>query len=150
MFQHLKFAVRYWSSLLPEGFTPPDTGPAWVDYSLHPASKLGLHNALLAVHDRREILEADGGYYDCAVFLVGDGRNEQLSPEMAEKLFAALPHGRIKWLEVHHADSAAGPATTVHASIDAEGGGAQLPLFQHLHTPYDDQEEKPHRFDLDV
>lgn len=146
MFQHLKFAVRYWSSLLPEGFSTPETEPPWVDYSLHPASKLGLHNALLAMHDRQEILAGDGGYSDCAVFLVGDGHCEKLSPDMAEKLFSALPHGRIKWLEIGHAD----PPGKNPAPAPAGETGQQLPLFPHTHTLYDDLEPPPHHFDVDA
>jgi hypothetical protein len=143
MFQHLKFAVRYWSSLLPEGFSAPDSEPPWVDYSLHPASKLGLHNALLAMHDRQEILAGDGAYFDCAVFLVGDEHCEKLSPEMAEKLFAALPHGKIKWLEIGHSDPSANSAAPANAS-------QQLPLFPHTHTLYDDLEAPAHHFDADA
>lgn len=146
MFQHLKFCVRYWSSLLPEGFCAPDTGPEWMDYSLHPATKLGLHNALLARHDRLEVLETFGGYYDCAVFLLGDGVCEQLSPEMAEKLFGALPHGRIKWLEIHHCDL----PPQMNEPTAVQDPVQQLRLFPHIHTPYDDLEEMPHRLDLDA
>lgn len=150
MFQHLKFAVRYWSSLLPEGFSAPDAGPSWVDYSLHPASKLGLHNALLTMHDRQDILAGDGAYSDCAVFLVGDGHCEKLSPDMAEKLFSALPHGRIKWLEIGHADApvhGTAPAPAVEMSQQLS---QQLRLFPHTHTPYDDLEPPAHHFDVDI
>lgn len=149
MFQHLKFAVRYWESLLPEGFCAPDVAPEWIDYSLHPSTKLGLHNALLAVHDRLEILDADGGYYDCAVFLVGDGKNERLTPEMAEKLFAALPHGKVRWLEIGHCGPAVN-ATTALTPVAAEPVGQQLPLFPHTHTPYDDLDPVEHHFDQDA
>ncbi|MBI2308979.1 MAG: hypothetical protein HYU78_16955 [Rhodocyclales bacterium] len=148
MFQHLKFAVRYWSSLLPGGYCAPDTAPHWVDHSLHPASKLGLHNALLVRHDRLEILAADGGYYDCAVFAVGDGEGEMLSPAMAEKLFAALPHGDIRWLALGHCGAAV--ATGLAGGREPPPPTSQLSLFPHVHTPYDDLDVPLHRFDLDA
>ncbi|HUX65442.1 hypothetical protein [Sulfuricella sp.] len=50
----MKFVVRYWSSQLPD-YRKPDGEPHWLDYSLHPATKLGLHNALLTLQDRLQI-----------------------------------------------------------------------------------------------
>jgi len=148
MFQHLKFIVRYWSSLMPAGGEASGEAPSWIDYSVHPASKLGLHNALLTMHDRLEILAGEGGYYDCAVFLRSDEGCKRLSQEMTEKLFAALPHGRIRWLSIGHCD-AAPPFDTRPA--DAAGAAAgQMPLFPHVHTPYDDLEIAPHLLDVDA
>ena len=145
----MKFAVRYWSSLFPGGFAPPDTAPHWEDYSIHPATKLGLHNALLSMHDRNEILADDGGYYECAVFLVTEEKAEKLSPVAAEQLFAGLPHGELKWLSI-------GPPPTPTRTDTLQGsatGPAQLPLFPHIHTLYDDVDtpaEQAHRVDLDA
>ena len=146
MFQHRKFVVRYWSSLLPEGYCPPETVPEWVDHSRHPASKLGLHNALLAAHDRRDILSGEGGYYDCAVFLVGDAEDERLTEATAERLFALLPPGTIRWLEIGHCSAPEQPS----AAASGSAASGQLPLFPHTHTPYDDLEILPHRLDIDA
>ncbi|MEI7430858.1 MAG: hypothetical protein WCL27_10410, partial [Betaproteobacteria bacterium] len=65
----MKFVVRYWSSLLPNDFRERRNAPRWVDYSIHPGSKIGLHNAMLTVHDRCEILQAHNCKFECAVFV---------------------------------------------------------------------------------
>lgn len=134
----MKFAVRYWSSLLPD-FRKPNGDPHWVDYSLHPASKLGLHNALLTLHDRRQILEQHGGIYECAVYVLENGREEMLTQEAAERLFALLPHGEVKWLDIRNfllLPLVAGEAETVVPPVEAPL--EQLSLFEHVHTLYDD------------
>lgn len=132
------FAVRYRSAEI-EG------GEPWLDYSLHPATKLGLHNALLAEHDRIEILSARGGWFECGVFVLRHGCAEPLTQEGAEHLFAVLPPGEVKWLDLCHCllpplpeASAAAPAA------------AQLPLFPHTHTPYDELDAHPSVHALDV
>lgn len=89
----LIFAARYRTEAV-EGGVP------WLDYSLHPASKLGLHNALLAQHDRIEILQARGAWFECGVFVVRHGYVEALSQAGAERLFATLPHGDVKWIDL--------------------------------------------------
>ena len=133
------FAVRYRTEWVEGG------GP-WLDYSLHPASKLGLHNALLAEHDRAEILEARGGWFECGVFVVRHGHAELLTEHGAERLFAALPHGDVKWIDlcrcllppVGEPEATASPAT------------GQMPLFNHIHTPYDDIEAHSSRHAVDI
>lgn len=132
-----QFAVRYRSEWV-------DGGIAWLDYSLHPASKLGLHNALLAEHDRIEILEARGGWFECGVFVVRHGHAEALSQEGAERLFAALPHGEVKWIDLCRC--------LLPPLAAAPRPAEQLPLFAHTHTPYDDLDEHPaaHLLDLAV
>lgn len=134
----MKFAVRYWSSLLPD-FRKPNGDPRWVDYSLHPASKLGLHNALLTLHDRRQILEQHGGIYECSVFVLEGEREEMLTQEAAEHLFTLLPHGEVKWLDIRNfllLPLVGGEAEP--AAAQAEPPVAQLSLFEHVHTLYDD------------
>ena len=96
----MRFVVRYWSSLLPAAGIGPDT-PHWIDYSVHPATRLGLHNALLVVHDRLDILGAHGGKFECAVFVVDGERCERLLPEVAEALFPHLAPGEVKWIDIH-------------------------------------------------
>lgn len=159
----MRFIVRYWSSVLPDEYRETDGRHRWLDYSIHPASKLGLHNALLAVHDRNEILAAHGGRYGCAVFVVEAGESEMLSPETADRLFAILPRGEVKWLDIRefllpaHAGARAAslptPATPAPPGAQPPAvarPAAQLPLFPHVHTPYDDLGEKPHSLDVDA
>lgn len=153
----MEFIVRYWSSLLPEAPAdrdrPPDAEPHWNDYSIHPASKLGLHNALLAVHDRLEILAAHGGSYDCAVFVAENGGSERLAPETADRLFAALPRGEGKWLDILHCLLPEPPrhaARPVPAPRATPAPRAQLPLFPHTHTLYDDLDVVEHRLDIEI
>ena len=146
MLRAMKFIVRYWSSRLPDAFRQEDGSPRWVDYSLHPASKLGLHNAMLAVHDRLEILHAHGGQFDCAVFVVEGASAEELSPERASALFLALPQGEAKWLDIHDFLLPLPTSSTGHETSST----GQLPLFDHTHTAYDDLETKPHSLDVDV
>jgi hypothetical protein len=139
------FAVRYRTEWV-------DGGVPWLDYSLHPASKLGLHNALLAEHDRIEVLEARGGWFDCGVFVVRHGVAEPLTEAGAERLFAALPHGNVKWIDLcrcllpPYAGTAAGAAAPPGHAATAE----QLPLWAHTHTLYDEQTEPSEQHVLDV
>lgn len=155
MFSAMKFVVRYWSSRLPEAYREVDGSPRWVDYSLHPASKLGLHNALLVVHDRLEILHAHGGAFDCAVFVIDSEHVEKLSPARANALFSALPRGEAKWLDIHNFLLPAQAEDISFALCSKEQNAvAQLPLFDpplpHCHTGYDDLEATPHSLDVDV
>lgn len=128
------FAVRYRTELV-------DNGVPWLDYSLHPASKLGLHNALLAEHDRIEVLAARGGWFDCGVFVVRHGVAEPLTEAGAERLFAALPHGNVKWIDLCRCllPPFAGTATT-----------EQLPLWAHTPTLYDEPAEPSQHHKLDI
>jgi hypothetical protein len=145
----IKFIVRYWSSLLPDDFRETDNSPHWVDYSVHPASKLGLHNALLAVHDRMEILRAHGGQFECDVFVANGEHTERLSQEAANALFSKLPRGEVKWLDIH--DFLLPEYLADPTSVESDEPVAkQLPLFEHVHTPYDELEIKSHTLDVDV
>jgi len=147
----MKFIVRYWSSLLPREYRERRGERRWLDYSIHPASKLGLHNAMLTVHDRSEILQAHGCQFECAVFIVEDERSERLSPETANELFASLPRGEVKWLAIREFLLPSAPEQAPVAAADsASPQGEQLPLFAHVHTAYDDLEQTPHAIDLDI
>lgn len=161
----MKFVVRYHSSLLPgvgreaavpghspghpPGHPSADSPAEWPAYSVHPASKLGLHNAMLVVHDRLEILAMHGGDYDCAVFVEDAGRCERLSQDEANRLFAALPRGEVKWLDIA-AFRLPAPAAAAAETLPGQPVPRQLALFPHQHTPYDDLLETPHSFDIDV
>jgi hypothetical protein len=150
--QPMKFTVRYWSSLLPAEHRERRGERRWLDYSVHPASKLGLHNAMLAVHDRSEILEAHGCQFECAVFVVEENRAERLSQETANQLFSSLPRGEVKWLDIKEfllpSPLLQGGAAPIDKALPA---AEQLPLFAHVHTPYDDLEQaSPHAIDVDI
>ena len=144
----MKLAVRYWSSLLPD-YRLPNGEPRWVDYSLHPATKLGLHNALLTLQDRREILERHGCIYGCAVYIQEGEGEEMLDQKAAELLFVSLPHGEVKWLDVRN--FLLEPRTRVEAPTrEAPPQAQQLSLFEHPHTPYDEITEEHHDFDANA
>lgn len=156
----LRFVVRYWSSQLPGDARSDGDAPRWRDYSVHPASKLGLHNAMLVVHDRLEILAAHGGAFACALFVVDGEQVEMLSQAAANRLFAVLPRGDVKWLDIlpflplqPAAESAKalpdGKGATP-AATDAALPPRQLTLFPHQHTPYDEQPAAAHTLDIDV
>jgi hypothetical protein len=144
----MKFTVRYWSSLLPAEYRERRNERRWLDYSVHPASKLGLHNAMLAVHDRSEILEAHGCQFECAVFVVEEKSVEKLSQETAIALFASLPRGEVKWLDIK--EFLLPPLPEQVATDSAPPETEQLPLFPHVHTPYDDLGLTPHAIDVDI
>jgi hypothetical protein len=153
----VKFVVRYWSSQLPSDYREQGGQPRWLDYSVHPASKLGLHNAMLVVHDRLEILAAHGGSFACALFVVQGESAEMLAQEAANRLFAALPRGDVKWLDILPflplVPLLPLPAATDPLAMAAAGGlpqAQQLSLFAHQHTPYDDLVEHPHALDIAV
>ena len=149
----MKFAVRYWSSMLPD-FRLPNGEPRWVDYSLHPASKLGLHNALLTLQDRREVLDRYGGLYECAVYIQEGGREEMLDQKTAERLFVSLPHGEVKWLDIRkfllvplvEAEVSARKPEEPQLSLFEQ----QLSLFDPSHTPYSEIAEQHHDFDANA
>lgn len=150
----MKFAVRYWSSLLPD-YRLPNGEPRWVDYSIHPATKLGLHNALLTLQDRREILEHHGGIFDCAVYVQESDKEEMLGQEAAERLFVLLPHGEVKWLDIRNFLPAPQISEEVPARKEEEAVAVvpeqQLSLFEHPHhTPYDKITEEHHDFDTNA
>lgn len=136
------FAVRYRSEEI-------DGGEAWLDYSQHPPTKLGLHNALLAEHDRIEILAARGRWFECGVFVLRHGCAEPLTQDGAEHLFAVLPPGEVKWLDLCHCLLPPLPETLPNTR-PAVPPADQLPLFPHTHTPYDELDAHPSTHALDV
>jgi hypothetical protein len=154
-FVPMKFIVRYWSSLLPRDYRERRGEHRWLDYSVHPASKLGLHNAMLAVHDRSEILQAHGCQFECAVFVVEEEHVDRLSPEKADILFSSLPRGDVKWLDIREFLLPVSPPAIQSGVLQGISRPAQplpeqLPLFAHVHTPYDDLEQTFHAIDIDT
>lgn len=144
----MQFIVRYWSSVLPMEFRKADGAPRLVDYSIHPPTRLGLHNAMLSHHDRVEILKAHGGKYECEVYVVEGMNSYILTQEIAISLFNILPHGEVRWTtirecllpqnqEVHH--------PTIAERISHE---QQLHLFEYTHEANDDF--SIHHFDINA
>jgi len=147
----MKFVVRYWSSLAPNDFRERRNEPRWVDYSIHPGSKIGLHNAMLAVHDRCEIMLAHGCSFECAVFVIEGDSTERLSQETANSLFASLPRGDVKWLDIKAFLLPVPPIPMTLKAVNVKPTSTeQLPLFAHVHTPYDNIDDSPHLIDIDT
>lgn len=144
----MKFVVRYWSSLLPKDFAERRQTQRWVDYSVHPGTKLGLHNAMLAVHDRSEIMQAHGCRFECAVFVIEGEHCERLSAESANSLFMSLPRGDVKWLDIREFLLPVAPNAPV--TVEEVMPPGQLSLFPHVHTAYDDTDTAPHLIDIDT
>lgn len=120
-----------------------------VDYSTHPPSKLGLHNALLSHHDRIEILAAHAGRYECEVFVVEGNSVQVLTQEMAVGLFYGLPDGEVKWTDIR--EFLLPQNRRVPRPVVAEGTSheRQLQLFEYTHVPYDET-TTPHQLDIDA
>ncbi len=147
--QTVKFVVRYWSSLLSIDAPERRNEARWVDYSIHPGSKIGLHNAMLTMHDRCEIMQAHGCRFECAVFVINGEISERLSQETANSLFESLPRGDVKWLDIKEfllpmPSMPITPETVIKTPESAE----QLPLFVRTHTPYDDRDDSPRLIDI--
>ena len=94
----MQFVVRYWSSQLPKEYRQPDGEPILLDYSSHPPTKIGLHNALLTQQDRIEVLASHSHDYRCEVFVVENHQAYVLTQHVASELFKQLPNGEVKWI----------------------------------------------------
>src|SRR3989338_4398264 len=141
----MQFIVRYWSSFLPNEFRNTDGSPRLADYSIHPPTRLGLHNAMLSHHDRVEILKAHGGEYECEVYVVEGVNSHVLTQELANSLFNTLPNGEVKWTTIckcllPQKQEAQRPGITGEVSHDQ-----QLHLFEYTHQPGNDASS--HHFD---
>jgi len=144
----MQFIVRYWSSLLPIEFRKADGSPRPVDYSIHPPTRLGLHNAMLAYHDRVEILNGHGGQYECEVYVVEGVNSHVLTQELAISLFNALPNGEVKWITIR--EFLLPQNKEAHYPVPAEeiSHDRQLHLFEYAHESDDDIPS--HHFDIDA
>ncbi len=134
--------------MLPREFRKADGSLRLLDYSAHPPTRLGLHNAMLTRHDRVEILESYGGYFECEVYVV-DGMNSQVLTEaLAVSLFNALPSGEVKWTTIRefmHPQNQAEHSSAIAEQISHE---QQLHLFEYVHASDDDS--PPHHLDIDA
>ncbi len=150
-------------------FRNPDGSPRLVDYSIHPPSRLGLHNALLSYHDRVEILKSLGGTYECEVLVVEGEKTQLLTQELANKMFHHLPPGEVKWTTICEfllpPDSDMPHTTVPHTTLphttlpqtaepkpaahEATSHDRQLHLFEYAHVPANDNATH-HDLDIDA
>ena len=126
-----------------------------VDYSVHPPTRIGLHNAMLSQNDRMEILEAHGGQYQCDVYVVEGVHAHILTQEMAIDLFNALPHGEVKWTTIREfllpKNNDAERPTPAPVPAEEVTHERQLHLFEGGHTPYEDKDTVTiHHLDIDA
>lgn len=96
----MQFTVKYWTGkppVPPAGAAPRTAG--WDEHSTHPATRLGLHNAILAAEDRLSILRARCGElpHGCAIFIVGAERSVAVSVAEAEALLAGIGDAEPAW-----------------------------------------------------
>lgn len=134
--------------MLPKEFRKADGSLRLLDYSVHPPTRLGLHNAMLTRHDRLEIIESYGGQFECEVYVVEAMNSYVLTEELAVTLFNALPSGEVKWTTIRkfllpQNREVQSPATTAPVTHEQ-----QLHLFEYAHVS--DGESSPHQFDIDA
>lgn len=144
----MQFIVRYWSSLLPADFRKVDGSPRLADYSIHPPTRLGLHNAMLSYHDRMEILSAYGEQYECEVYVVEGINSYVLTQELAISLFETLPNGEVKWTTIREFLLPQNDAAHYSASHGESLHDQQLHMFEY--TQESDEDVPTHHFDIDV
>lgn len=144
----MQFIVRYWSSVLPTEFRKADGAPRLVDYSIHPPTRLGLHNAMLSHHDRVEILKAHGGKYECEVYVVENVNSYVLTQEIAVGLFNTLPHGEVKWTTIRECLLPQNKEARHPAIVEKISHEQQLHLFEYAYDSKDDISS--HHFDINA
>lgn len=144
----MQFIVRYCSSILPKEFRKADGSLRMLDYSIHPPTRLGLHNAMLSRHDRLEILEAYGGQYECEVY-VEEGINScVLTQELAISLFNTLPSGEVKWTTIRECLLPQHKEVRHPQGSEKMSHEQQLYLFEYTHES--DERIPSHHFDIDA
>lgn len=127
-----------------------------LDYSVHPPTRLGLHNAMLTRNDRVEILEAYGGEFECEVFVIEGMNSHPLTQELAVRLFHALPSGEVKWLTIREflwppgppPELPESPAQSQQLAAAQISHETQLHLFEYTHPQ--DEQPQVHHFDADA
>lgn len=96
----MQIVVRYWLAKPPipyDGHKWDD--PAWIDHSTHPATRIGLHNAILAAEDRQAALRQlhPRTAHGSVIFLVQDDESQILSIHEADLLLELFEHGEFSW-----------------------------------------------------
>ena len=96
----MEFIVRYWVAIAPvpcDGHKWDDS--AWISHSAHPATRLGLHNAILSAEDRLAILHRSEEVtpHGCDIFLTEGGKTVILSVHEADELLGMLERGEFCW-----------------------------------------------------
>ena len=96
----MEFIVRYWITTAPvpfDGHKWDDS--AWISHSAHPATRLGLRNAILSAEDRLAILHRSDEFspHGCDIFLTEGGKTVILSVHEADELLGMLERGEFSW-----------------------------------------------------
>lgn len=94
----MEFIVRYWVATAPvpfDGHKWDDS--AWISHSAHPATRLGLRNAILSAEDRLAILRRMDEItpHGCGIFLTEAGKTVILSVHEAAELLGMLERGEF-------------------------------------------------------
>lgn len=96
----MQIIVRYWLTHPPLPFDGriPER-PGWLDHSIHPPSRLGLHNAILAAQDWLSILRQKYGTtpHACEIFIEDEDKTILLNVGEAQALYELLEHGSLQW-----------------------------------------------------
>ncbi len=96
----MEFIVRYWVTTAPvpcDGHKWDDS--AWISHSTHPATRLGLRNAILSAEDRLAILHRtdETSPHGCDIFLTEAGKTVIFSVHEADELLGMLERGECSW-----------------------------------------------------
>lgn len=106
---------------------------------------------MLAMHYRCEIMQAHGCKFECSVFVIEGDSSERLSQETANSLFMSLPRGDVKWLDIKEFLLPVSPVPIMPEAVSTTPVSTeQVPLFIHVHTPYDNVDESPRLIDIDT
>lgn len=127
-------------------FRKADGSPRLADYSIHPPTRLGLHNALLSHHDRVEILEVHGGQYECEVYVEEGINSYVLTQEQAISLFNTLPSGEVKWITIRK--FLLPQDQDAHAIPEGISHDQQLHLFEYVNES--DDNAASYHLDIDA
>lgn len=96
----MEFIVRYWVATAPvpfDGHKWDDS--AWISHSTHPATRLGLRNAILSAEDRLAILyrQDEMTPHGCDIFLMEGEKIVIFSVHEADELLGMLERGEFSW-----------------------------------------------------
>lgn len=143
----MQFAVRYWIAKAPIPFDEHRwDDSAWITHSLHPPTRLGLHNAILSAEDRLAVLRGheDQMPHGCDIFLVEGENTIILSVHEADELLGMVEHGEFSVESFRRLLLTQAPRE--------EGGEAVPSAPPPLHAPHWAEAEMAtvHRLDVDA